>query len=132
MTDSQQRYATSVDLPTEFSAVDAGTVALWLGIAEEQIGLVAWGEAALKGHILLTSHMLKMAGEGTSAATGIGTVQSKRIGPVSVTYMGGSPASISASEADLGATTYGRAFRDLRRTLSTPRVLRTSSPVALP
>jgi len=131
MAESQQRYATSADLPGEFASVDAATVALWLGIAEEQIGLVAWGEVALRGHVLLTSHLLKMAGEGTSAATGTGAVKSKRIGPVSVTYMGASPASSSAAEADLGSTTYGQAFRDLRRTLSTPRVLRTSTPIPI-
>jgi len=118
-------YAVIADLPAEFSGTDAGVAQLWLDVAEGQVGLAVFGESTSRAHVLLASHYLKIAGEGTGA-TGSGAVASRTVGSVSESY------AVAPAEDALESTAYGRAYRKLMRIYAAgPRAIRSNTTGAL-
>lgn len=118
---------TQSDLPAEFAATSAATVALWIGVATSEVESAKWdacGIDADQGVTLLASHYLKEAGEGESDATGEALVRGETVGEVSTTY---SVETLIASGGQGGRhanSVYGRAYDQLLARVEKCRALR--------
>jgi hypothetical protein len=94
-------------------------VQFFLDCACSMINLDCWGNKADCGHIYLTAHFL-------TVASGIadGTITSKKIDKLAISYAGAPP-----GEGELSETRWGRMYMALKRTLVVmPVVGRGSSP----
>lgn len=103
------------DLPAEFAATTAATVTLWIGVATDEVESAKWtacGLDAEQGIVLLASHYLKAAGEGTSESTSAAIVKSEKVGDVSISYATETSSS-SGATGKHPSTTYGRAYDQL-------------------
>jgi hypothetical protein len=74
-----------------------------------QINVECWGVKASCGHVYLAAHFLALQ---TGVGGGGGTVKRKKIDKVEVEY-----AVESSSDADLGATTWGRLYLQTRKSI---------------
>jgi hypothetical protein len=93
----------------EFSSLTDAQIQLALDKANRRINTTAWGVKADDGLVCLTGHLLaRSATEGQGAA---GPISSESVGQVSVSYA----ISDSFKESDLGSTSYGRCFLELRK-----------------
>src|SRR5690606_20910520 len=102
------------DLPAEFAATDATIVAFWISVSTGEVEPAKWTACGVdpeQGIVLLASHYLKEAGEGTAASTAVGTIASERVGEVSTTYAVGNKS--SSTIGDHATTAYGRAYDQL-------------------
>lgn len=108
-------YATNADLLALAPAMTAssGTMDAYRALAENWIGVSAWGDKASHAHALLTLHL--MAAMGVAGGPGGGAqIASKTIGRLSVSYAGNAP----PSDAELGTTSWGTLYISLRNTVA--------------
>jgi Protein of unknown function (DUF4054) len=95
----------------ELNRLPNHTIELWLAVSSLQIGLSRWGSAASHAHALLTAHYLTQCpGHDGLGGDEVGPLTSEANGPASRSF-----ASAPPSDAELGATSYGRAYLTLRR-----------------
>jgi len=118
-------YAVIADLPGEFSGTDSDTAQFWLDVAQDQVDVSVFGDVTSRAHVLLASHLLKAAGEGTGA-TGGGAVSSRTVGSVSESY------AVAAATSELESTTYGRAYLRLVKIYAGgPRAIRSNAGITV-
>lgn len=106
-------YATVADviaLAKELAGVDSDQLELIVDvISHEMIDAGAWGSKLFEAHRLLAAHVATIE-LNPSGATGL--VASRTIGQISESYQASTP-----TDAEFGATKYGRYYLLLRRTL---------------
>ena len=106
----------------EFSAVAAGTVTTFLGLAAETLDASVWGNTAIynQGVAYLAMHMMARAGlsadEGTAGSGGgsVGGLSTERAGQWAQSYANPSTDTVSLDDADLMGTKFGRMYLRVR------------------
>lgn len=102
----------------EFSSTDANRAQLFIDRASRFVSQDAWGARADDGVIELACHMLKVA-DGQGGATP-GAPTSDHVGDVSTSYQVGGD---KRWDSELGSTSYGRTYMQLRRLIFADRVV---------
>lgn len=109
----------------EFASISDETLEKWLEIVRPMVSRKQFGNLYEQGLALLVCHKLKMAGHGESPLGELGTigagfaVSSVSEGGSSVSF-GANQSSNLAADAELGLTSYGVQFLQLRRMVIIP------------
>ena len=108
--------ATYQTLIPAHAAVSSSTVNAWLGIAVKRHDVASWGAVYDEAMIFYAAHFVEKfpssGGAGSGSATGALTGQ--RDGDLSRSYAAPASSAMSASDAALATTEYGRAYLDFR------------------
>jgi hypothetical protein len=86
-------------------------IQIYIDMADGEINEDAWGSRAKTAEILLTCHMLKMAGANASS-TGTGPITGMSVGDVSVQYAAPQVSAVGL-EASLAMSKYGLEYARL-------------------
>lgn len=103
----------------EFNAVANSVVQAYIDMADSEISEDDWGSRASRAEIVLTAHLMTVAGVlNSSSQTGgnvTGPVSSVSVGDVSVTYAATSSLAIQIQnlDASLASTKYGQEYARL-------------------
>lgn len=98
----------------EMGAQTDARVDLFIGYAGNWVDEGQWGRKYTQAIILMTCHLLTMAGRNGSG----GSVTAEKVGDLSVSYGQGNP------DDGLSVTSYGQLFQQLKRTIKkTPLVV---------
>lgn len=109
----------------EFKGVDDATLEKWIEIVRPMVSKKQFGKLYEQGIAYLVCHKLKMAGHGENPLGDIGTigigfaVGSVSEGGSSISF-GANQSSNLAADAELGLTSYGVQYLQLRRSVIVP------------
>lgn len=109
----------------EFKGVDDATLEKWIEVVRPMVSKKQFGKLYEQGIAYLVCHKLKMAGHGENPLGDIGTigigfaVGSVSEGGSSISF-GANQSSNLAADAELGLTSYGVQYLQLRRSVIVP------------